>query len=150
MWGHFGIEWDLTTIPDEEREELRAWIALHKRFRGLLHSGRVVRADTLHDTLQLDGVVAPDGLEALFRLSALDLTLGQPAGRIRFPGLAPETAYRVTPVPLSVSPKGRPGPAWYDGGATMSGRLLDEVGLVAPLLEADDLVIVHLVAEVAS
>jgi alpha-galactosidase len=150
VWGHLGIEWDLTTIPDEEREELRAWIALHKRFRGLLHSGRVVRADTLHDDLQLDGVVAPDGREALFRLSALDLTLGQPAGRLRFPGLAPETAYRVTPVPLTVSPKDRPRPAWYDGGAVMSGRLLDEVGLVAPLLEADDLVIVHLVAEVAS
>jgi alpha-galactosidase len=95
-------------------------------------------------------VVAPDGREALFRLSALDLTLGQPAGRLRFPGLVPDTAYRVSPVPLSVSPKDRPRPAWYDGGAVMNGRLLDEVGLVAPLLDADDLVIVHLVAEVAS
>ncbi|MDQ4054211.1 MAG: GH36 C-terminal domain-containing protein, partial [Actinomycetota bacterium] len=111
---------------------------------------RVVRADTVDDGLQLDGVVAPDGREALFRLSALDLTLGEPAGRVRFPGLAPETAYRVTPVPLTVSRDDRPRPAWYDGGALMSGRLLDEVGLVAPLLGADDLVIVHLVAEVAS
>ena len=108
--GHLGIEWDLTTIADEEREELRAWIALHKRFRGLLHSGRVVRADSVARRLQLDGVVAPDGREALFRLSSLDLTLGQPAGRVRFPGLTPETAYRVTPVPLSVSPKDRPAP----------------------------------------
>jgi alpha-galactosidase len=148
MWGHLGIEWDLTTISEEEREELRAWIALHKRHRGLLHSGRAVRADTVPDGLQLDGVVATDGREALFRLSALDLTLGQPAGRVRLPGLAPDTAYRVTPVPLSVSPKDRPRPAWYDGGAVLSGRVLDEVGLVAPLLEADDLVIVHLVAEV--
>ncbi|SDK93925.1 alpha-galactosidase [Nocardioides sp. YR527] len=149
MWGHLGIEWDLTAMTDEEREELRAWIALHKQFRGLLHSGRVVRADTVPDGLQLDGVVAPDGREALFRLSALDLTLGQPAGRIRFPGLTPETAYRVTPVPLAVSPTHSPRPTWHDGGAVMSGRLLDEVGVVAPLLEADDLVIVHLVAEVA-
>jgi alpha-galactosidase len=29
----------------------------------------------------------------------------------------------------------------------LSGRLLDEVGVVAPVLEVDDLVIVHLVAE---
>ncbi|MER6941933.1 alpha-galactosidase, partial [Nocardioides sp. NPDC000441] len=49
VWGHLGIEWDLTTMTDEEREELRAWIALHKRFRGLLHSGRVVRADAVPD-----------------------------------------------------------------------------------------------------
>ncbi len=149
MWGHLGIECDLTAIADEEREELRAWIALHKQFRGLLHTGRVVRADTVPDGLQLDGVVAPDGREALFRLSALDLTLGQPAGRIRLPGLTPGTAYRVLPVPLSISPKERPRPEWYAGGVVMSGRLLDEVGLIAPLLEADDLVILHLVAEVA-
>jgi alpha-galactosidase len=149
MWGHLGIEWDLTTITDEDREELQAWIALHKRFRGLLHSGRVVRSDTLPDALQLDGVVAPDGREALFRLSALDHTLGRPEGRVRFPGLAPETAYRVTPVPLAVSPKHCPRPAWYDG-VVMSGRLLEEVGLVTPLLRADDLVILHVVAEPAS
>ncbi|MGY0389449.1 alpha-galactosidase [Nocardioides sp. WG-D5] len=146
IWGHLGVEWDLTTMSDADREELRAWIALHKRFRGLLHSGRVVRADTVPDGLQLDGVVAPDGREALFRASALDHTLGQPAGRIRFPGLTPDTAYLVMPVPLAVSPKNRPRPAWYDGGTVMSGRLLDEVGVIAPLLEADDLVIVHLVA----
>jgi alpha-galactosidase len=147
MWGHLGIELDLTTLSDEEREELRAWIALHKRFRGLLHSGRVVRADAVPDGLQVDGVVSADGHEALFRVSALDLSLGQPAGRLRLPGLAPETAYRVTPVPISVSPKDRPHPAWHDGGTVMSGRLLDEVGLVAPFLEADDLVVVHLEAE---
>jgi alpha-galactosidase len=29
----------------------------------------------------------------------------------------------------------------------LSGRLLDEVGLIAPWLEADDLVIVHLVVD---
>jgi alpha-galactosidase len=149
MWGHLGIECDLTAITDEEREELRAWIALHKRFRGLLHTGRVVRADLVPDGLQLDGVVAPDGREALFRLSALDLTLGQPAGRVRFPGLAADTAYRVTPVPLSLSPKARPRPQWYAGDAVLSGRLLDEVGLIAPWLEADDLVIVHLVGDSA-
>jgi alpha-galactosidase len=97
-----------------------------------------VRADTVPDGLQLDGVVSPDAREALFRVSALDLTLGQPPGRLRFPGLAPATAYRVTPVPLSVSPKDCPRPAWYDGSTVVSGRLLDEVGLVAPLLQAGD------------
>jgi len=116
----------------------------------LLHSGRVVRADIAHDALQLDGVVAQDGREALFRLSALDLTLGLPAGRVRIPGLDPETAYRVVPVPLSLPPTGRPRPEWYDGGAVMSGLLLEEVGLVAPPLGADDLVILHLTAVEAS
>jgi len=150
MWGHFGIEWDLTSISDEQREELSSWIELHKQFRGLLHSGRTVRADIEHDALQLDGVVAEDGSEALFRLSALDLTLGNPAGRVRFPGLDADTVYRVQPVPLSIAPGRAPKPDWYDGGALMTGRLLAEVGLMAPILGADDLVILHATAEVTA
>ncbi len=147
LWGHLGIEWDLTSISDNEREQLRSWIELHKQFRGLLHSGRVVRADIDHDALQLDGVVATDGTEALFRLSALDLTLGGPAGRVRFPGLDPDTTYRVSPVELSIAPGRAVNPAWYDGGVLASGRVLAEVGLMAPTLGADDLVLVHAVAE---
>jgi alpha-galactosidase len=88
-----------------------------------------------------------DGTEALYRLSALDLPLGMPAGRTQLPGLDPGRSYRVLPVGLSRlrhHPHPDPTPEWYDGGVVMSGRLLGEVGLIAPFLGADDLVIVHL------
>ena len=45
MWGHMGVEWDLTTASPEQRADLRSWVDLHKQMRGLLHSGRTVHAD---------------------------------------------------------------------------------------------------------
>jgi alpha-galactosidase len=141
-----GIEWDPTEISADEREELRQWVELHKRFRPLLHRGEVVRADLNDPALQLDGVVSADRREALFRLSALDHTLGLPAGRVRLPGLDAQRTYRVRPLPPSLpapDPANPPTPEWYDGGAVLSGRLLEHVGLMAPQLRADDLVILH-------
>jgi alpha-galactosidase len=143
MWGHLGIEWDLTSISEEEQAELKAWIALHRQFRGLLHSGRVVHADLANEALQLEGVVAHDGGEALYRLSALDHTLTWPHGRVQLPGLDPDATYRVTALPPAVSDFDRPRPAWYDGGAVLTGRLLEEIGIMAPLLDTDALVILH-------
>jgi len=143
MWGHLGIEWDLTAMSERDHEELKGWIALHKRFRGLLHSGTVVHADLANDALQLEGVVARDGREALYRLSGLDHTLTWPHGRVQLPGLDPDTTYRVTALPPALKPFEGPHPAWYDDGAVLSGRLLEQVGIMAPLLGADDLVILH-------
>jgi alpha-galactosidase len=144
MWGHLGIECDITRLSAAERDELRAWIDLHKTFRSLLHTGRAVRADVNGGALQIDGVVAADGADALFRVSALDHTLESPAGRIRLPGLSSSSSYRVRPVPLSLGPWAPDVPGWYADGVVLSGSALREVGLIAPVLQVDDLVLLHL------
>ena len=41
--GHLGLEFDLRTMSAAEREELEAWIALYKRLRERLHTGKVWR-----------------------------------------------------------------------------------------------------------
>jgi alpha-galactosidase len=143
MWGHLGIEWDLTTISDGDRAELSDWIALHKRFRELLHTGRVVHADHPDGGLDVEGVLARSGEEALFRVSALEHTLGRPAGRITLPGLESETRYRITALPPALSVFENLPPRWYVEGIVLSGRTLGEVGLVAPMLKVDELVVLH-------
>ncbi|MEK8228278.1 alpha-galactosidase [Oerskovia sp. M15] len=45
FFGHLGIEWDLTTASEAERERLAAWVGAHRGLRGLLHAGRSVHAD---------------------------------------------------------------------------------------------------------
>ena len=47
------------------RAELADWIALYKRYRGLIHSGRVARVETPDDTAWIHGVVAADQRAAL-------------------------------------------------------------------------------------
>ena len=58
LFGHFGMEWDIRAATDEERATLRRAIALYKRHRALLHSGKRVNADTAEPTLSVHGVVA--------------------------------------------------------------------------------------------
>jgi len=143
MWGHMGVEWDLTTAREDDVAALRAWIAFHKSVRHLLHSGDVVHADLANPALQLDGVVAADKSDALYRLSALDHVLTWPTGRVPLPGLDPERSYRVTVQPPGDGAARKFAPAWAGDGVTLPGRVLADVGLQAPLLPTDHLVLIR-------
>jgi alpha-galactosidase len=169
LWGHMGVEWDLTSAPPAQRAALAQWIALHKLLRGLLHTGQVVHADLANPALLLDGVVAQDGSQALYKLVAVEHTLTWPPGRVTLPGLDPDRTYRVaalTPadaarligpppgVATAVPPTGAAAgelaprdhrPGWVRAGVTLPGRVLAEVGIHAPLLGLDQLVLIHVV-----
>ncbi len=60
LFGHAGLEWDLTTTSPEVREQLAAWVAFAKSVRQLLRTGELVRVDRPadHETV-LYGVVSP-------------------------------------------------------------------------------------------
>ena len=150
LWGHFGVEWDLTQVDDGELAELARWIAFYKEIRHLVSTGTVVRGDLPDPALQLDGIVSPDQRDALFRVSALDTQIDWPTGRVCLPGLDPARTYQVTAQPPGDGPVHREGVrapvAWSGDGIRVPGRLLAEVGLHAPLLDVDELVLVRVVA----
>ena len=154
LWGHMGVEWDLTAAPEADLAALAEWIAFHKEMRGLLHSGEVVHADLDNPALILEGVVAQDGSDALYKLAALEHTLTWPPGRVSLPGLDPDRTYRVTAQAPgdaaalgglgSVAATGGDGcPAWAPTGVRLTGRVLAEVGIQAPLLGVDQLVLLR-------
>ncbi len=60
VWGHMGVEWDLTRATPTDRLQVAHWIALHKRLRPLLHSGDVVVADRPDPAIWVSGFVASD------------------------------------------------------------------------------------------
>jgi alpha-galactosidase len=164
LWGHMGVEWDLTAAPPAQRAALAQWIALHKRLRHLLHTGRVVHADVANPALLLDGVVARDRSQALYKLVAVEHTLTWPPGRVTLPGLDPDRTYRVaaltpgnadhvlgSPPAEAAAPRPAPPdlavrdhrPGWVRTDLTLPGRVLAEVGIQAPLLGLDQLVLIH-------
>jgi alpha-galactosidase len=136
LFGHAGIEWDITVTTADERETLRTWADYYKANRDLLHSGKVVRVGQPDDALWFHGVIAHDQSRALFAYLAMDTISGSTAPRFVLPGLAPERTYRVS----AAFPTGVPAhahnelPGWMKNGATISGRALERVGLVAPVL----------------
>lgn len=147
LFGSAGIEWNLTTASDAERELIAAWIAEYKRLRPLLHSGTVVRADPADPALRLHGVVARDRCSAVYALVAIGSPRSALPPPVRFPGLDPERAYTVRPIgtpPLSVQDAP---PAWLAAGAvTLPGRVLTELGLPVPLLAPEQALLLELTA----
>ncbi len=134
LFGHFGIEADITAISQEDLAELTAWIGLYKRHRDLIHSGRMVRIDPSDDSAWMYGVVASDASAALMNYVQLDEPRNDQPVALRVPGLDPKRRYRLT----DVTPGGRrPGlgglPLVQVGDVEASGRALGEIGLaIAP------------------
>ncbi|MGL5817262.1 MAG: alpha-galactosidase [Phycicoccus sp.] len=117
LQGHAGIELDLTTCTDDELGALRAWSALYRELRPLLHSGDVVRSDHPDEALVVAGVVAPDRSEAVFTVAQVATGRGVTPGAVLLPGLDPARRYRVrvrreAGLPSTVQ---RSGPRWFDG-----------------------------------
>jgi alpha-galactosidase len=139
LFGHFGIEWDLSAATQSEREELAAWVAYYKQVRSLIHAGTVVRRELADGDLWLLGAVSGDRSEALFQVSARARPITWPAGPVRLPGLERDRRYRVTadgPGALrNLDPKLVP--EWWRDGLTASGALLQDVGIAVPALQPD-------------
>ncbi len=146
LFGHAGIEWDITECSDDELALLTEWAAAYKRLRPLLHTGRVVRADT-DDAHVLHGVVGPG--QAVYGYVALTTMTADIPPRLRLPGLDPDVTYRVTPIGALSSPLprwARPA-AWLESGAVeLPGRVLTTAGLQAPPLNPAQVLTLELTA----
>ena len=137
LFGHAGIEWDVSRASDEDREGLRGWISFYQEHRGLLHTGDVVRSDHPDPSLWVHGVVATDRAQALYALVQMATSAGAVPERVRLPGLDPDRRYSVRPVHPAGPPRihRRSNPSWMaDGGVTLTGRTLEVVGIQPPEL----------------
>ncbi|WP_045748231.1 alpha-galactosidase [Actinoplanes rectilineatus] len=135
LFGSAGIEWNLTVANDAEKQLIADWIGEYKRLRPLLHTGAVVRADPADPALRLHGVVAQDRSQAVYALVATGTPRSALPPPVRFPGLDPVRSYTVRPIGAPYKAVQDAPPPWLtDGGITLPGRVLAEVGLTVPLL----------------
>jgi alpha-galactosidase len=145
LFGHLGVEWNVLRLDTDERAELAAAIALHKRFRPLLHSGDVVRFD-IEAPYVAHGVYAADRSEALVSFAQLATAASLTPPPLRLPGLDLDRRYRVEHVAL---PGERWGmaltqPAWLVEGVELTGRQLAAHGVRPPVLHPESAVLVAL------
>jgi alpha-galactosidase len=133
LFGHFGIEWDITQASQEELAELAQWTELYKRHRQVIHSGRVVRLETPDDSAWMYGVISTDQSAALMSYVQLDEPRNDQPVALRVPGLDPWRRYQITDVTPGVRRPRRDGLA--EGGlpdVEVSGAALGEIGLAVP------------------
>jgi alpha-galactosidase len=147
LFGHAGIEWDITSCSAAETAALAAWVALYKQVRALMHGGDVVRADHPDPGAWLHGVVSADRREALFGYARLATSPDALPGRLRFPGLDPGLEYDVVRRDDAGAPSGVRAadvPWWAAGSTLASGAVLARVGLAAPLLNPAEAALLQL------
>ena len=145
LFGHAGLEWDVTKTTSEERKLLSSWSAYYKEKRELLHTGRMIRVSQQEDASFVHGVVSQDRSRALFALVTL---AGQAASRpnaICFEGLDANKHYRAK----AVFPAGEPvftqrtNVAWFDG-VEMTGEALRTVGLRSPIMNPENALLIEI------
>ncbi|MDX2703587.1 alpha-galactosidase [Streptomyces sp. PA03-6a] len=149
LFGHPGIEQDITRCTPEELARLTAWTALYRELRPLLHGGRTVRADLPGDATLLHGVVAHDATAALYCWARVATSPEGQSGRVPLPGLAPALRYRVrvrTDLGLP-SFHQTSGPAWLteaiDDRLALPGTLLTAAGLPMPQLNPEQALLIE-------
>ena len=139
IFGHLGIEWDLTRASDSQLAELATWVAFFQAERGLLLGGNLVRMDGYRDDVLVHGVVAADRSRALFAMVTLASPYPDPPARLLFRGLDPSASYRVAPVrAVGIAP------AWWGPGLEgeiLSGADLEHAGVVCPRAHPDQVVL---------
>ena len=137
--GCSGFEWNILECSDEELASLKAFVALYKELRGLLHTGRVQHADFIDPALRGRGVVSADGTHAVWVVATTTNLRDVLAERLRVRGLDPNRTYRVRLRDEVGEPRwGWNTPQWIaaarNGGFETTGSLLEQIGLQVPPL----------------
>jgi alpha-galactosidase len=147
LFGHLGVEWNLLEADERQRARVAAAIALHRRLRPLLHSGRVVRAEHPDPAVLIHGVVSDDAAHAVFAHVQMEPSATTVPSPMRMPGLDPARRYRVEVLDEfgSFRLAGRSQPAWWADGISDSvagGQLVDR-GLQVPILHPESVLMVE-------
>ncbi|GAA4624701.1 alpha-galactosidase [Actinoallomurus vinaceus] len=149
LFGHAGIEQDLTRCSAEELGRMAAWAAMYREFRPLLHQGRVVRADTEDEATLLHGVVSRDGTDALYCWARTVTSAAGQSGRVRLPGLAPDRDH-VVRIRTDLGPPSMhhiAAPAWADRAmrdwVPFPGAVLARAGLPMPTLDPQQAMLIE-------
>ena len=161
VFGHLGIEWDITEARPADLEELGEWIRFYKSERALLLRGDLVRLDFPDPTLVAHGVLAPDRSRAIYAFASVERSEVVSLGRMRLPGLDKQRHYRVKPVLVGKAPTGLLPAVWWQlqlgdqpqdvfsshfprigadavaHGVVLSGAALGSVGVMTPSLNPE-------------
>lgn len=145
MPGHFGIELDPRRLDDADREELADWIAFHKQWRGLLHSGSLSLGEGP------DGLVwQAQGRSDEFLLLAYRTTpaLDRRPQPLKLPFLAEAGQCEIELLRIASGRQQHaiPLPAVWQSPASLTGSWLAHAGLPMPPLGAETAAIFHVKA----
>lgn len=140
-----GIEWNLNDASEKELQRLADVIAVHKRFRHLLHAGTTRFTDHHDSPIHQHAIVSDDRTEALVVIAAMASGARHSYGSARIDGLDASARYRCSLVDLGTHrfALNRGLPSWLSHGVDATGGELAEIGLPLPPLLPASGILVH-------
>lgn len=142
--GHMGVELDPVKVPEQEKSAFAKYIALHKEFRGLLHSGRSFRLNASDRQQHIYGVKGDDELViTVCQLSMPEYALPSPL-RISCIDIDATYEVRLVEMPDTSFQLMKQRPQWLDQTLTLGGDNLKEIGLTLPILDPESALMIHL------
>lgn len=148
MFGHMGLEMNVSNFNEEEKQEVASAVALYKKHRQLLHTGDSYRLDSDDQALQGYGVVSVDKTQAIFSATTLVLQEQMLLPALRLSGLDEQQDYQLR----FWIPKGALGPRntesllEKENGGIFSGQMLQQLGVQLPIMNPDSAVLLMLTA----
>ncbi|UPQ87471.1 alpha-galactosidase [Vibrio sinaloensis] len=136
--GHMGVELDPVKESEQEKQAFAKYIALHKQYRALLHSGDSFYLDSGDQTRLAYGVTKADHtLITVCQLAMPDYALPEP---LLIEHLDSQRSYRVRLVdyPQSSAQLMKASDGWWQQGEiTIKGEWLAKVGITLPILDPE-------------
>ncbi len=150
LFGHMGLEVDLTLESKADLETLSAAINLHKKYRTLIHSGDYFRVDS-GEGCDTFGIIDRRKNEALFSHTPLQSKTATLPSVLFFEGLNSDKSYRLSLI-------------WPENFSTTTASIVDEInsieqpfitsgaalqehGLQLPLAHPNTVLIFHLLEQ---
>ncbi|MGN8157512.1 alpha-galactosidase [Salinisphaera sp. SWV1] len=137
LFGHFGLELDVTALNEQEADDIAAWIRVYKDWRAHLHGGHPVRLDVDESGVIAHGIITPDGNRALYAYARLASARDPVPPPLRLTGLAPDRHYRVRlldhPRRKDFGMRTMPD-ALNENGHTFTGEWLERCGIQIPIV----------------
>ncbi len=142
IFGHMGIEADISQMLEPERKRLAEVITLHKQWRGVIHSGRIARLS--HDDSHCCAFQVSCGGKTLVSAAQLDTPRLMPHLPLRLLGLEAQKTYSarvLNPMPVPER-RFKVVPDFVRGEPVVtSGAMLMHAGLTLPVLMAGEIAV---------
>lgn len=144
--GHMGVELDPVKESEQEKQAFAKYIALHKQYRELLHSGQSFYLDSADNRLAYGVTKGHQTLLTVCQLAMPEYAIPEP---LVFEQLEASRRYQVRLVdyPLSSAQLMKESGAWWENGELeVSGEWLMSSGLSVPVLDPEACLLLEITA----
>ena len=143
FFGHMGLEMDPRELTNLEYKQLTTIIALHKKHRQLIHSGKLIRLNSDGDSINF-GIVNAKKSQALFAYNSISETKRTTPAKYRFSGLSHDKIYRLSLIWPTKLKEYSPSILSIIEQQHFSGEALMQLGMQLPILNPQTALIFEL------